>query len=163
MLCSEGDGDDDADVQMDLEKHFCIAYPNNNWPPAASQWLNSPPTHHISVDPAKERVPMTNSVSGGRVEALPGTDRSLPGIADNGKNANSSTVVPVPTHVQLYIPAQQLSCAMIRTAVRTYCCVLGERGAWRGVERQRSPYRPRSGTVWRTTVIFLFLSSGPLL
>ena len=45
---------------------------------------------------------------------------------------------------------------MIRTAVRTYCCVLGERGAWRGVERQRSPYRPRSGTVWRTTVIFYF-------
>ena len=56
--------------------------------------------------------------------------------------------LPVPTHVLLY---------------DTYCCtstavyVLGERGAWRGVERQKPPYRPRSGMVRRTTVtVFLF-------
>ena len=45
---------------------------------------------------------------------------------------------------------------LLYTSAAVY--VLGERGAWRGVERQKPPYRPRSGMVWRTAaVIFLFL------
>ena len=49
-----------------------------------------------------------------------------------------------------------MCCCMVRTAVHTYCCVCtysGERGAWRGVERQKTPCRPRSGIVRCTTVI----------
>ena len=65
--------------------------------------------------------------------------------------------LPVPTHVLLY---------------DTYCCtstavyVLGERGAWRGVERKKPPYRTRSSIVrytlpclWHSSAFFLLLYS----
>ena len=35
--------------------------------------------------------------------------------------------------------------------------VLGERGAWGGLERRKPPYRPRPGVVRRSTALFLFL------
>ena len=43
---------------------------------------------------------------------------------------------------------------MLYTSTAVY--VLGERGAWRGVERRKPPYRPSSGMVRRTTAVILF-------
>ena len=65
--------------------------------------------------------------------------------------------VPLPTHVLLCIhpcTTQEQPCTNACSAVRylllytsSAVCVLGERGAWRGVERQKPPYRPRSSIV----------------
>ena len=52
---------------------------------------------------------------------------------------------------------QRMCCCMIRTAVHIHCCVLGERGGWRAVERQNHPYQPRSGMLRHTTVILFFV------
>ena len=135
-----------------------LRLPSSTWPPAVSGWRHARPTLQPSVIPAKERAPMTGSASGGRGKVLPGTDRSLPGMAENGKkmeilalylyqrmccctSLHDTGTTSVPTYVLLY---------------DTYCCtstavyVLGERGAWRGGGRQKRPFRPRSGMVRRT-------------
>ena len=98
-----------------FENIFVITYPvlkkqlrlpTSTWPPAVPRPCQVPPTQQPSDAPAKERAPMTGSASGGRGKALPGTDRSLPGMAGN----RSKMEIPVcdtatrfvPTHLLLY-------------------------------------------------------------
>ena len=51
---------------------------------------------------------------------------------------------------------------MYSCMIRTYCStstavhVLGERGGWRDVDRQKPPYRPRSGNIRCTPVLIFF-------
>ena len=107
---------------------------------------------------------------------LPGTDRSLPGMAENWKqwkslhctNTNACTAVhpalndtgtnSVQTHVLLY----DTYCYTSYTSTSVF--LLSERGAWRGMEGQKPPYRPRSSMVRPTTsffCLFLFFSALP--
>ena len=129
-----------------------LRLPSPTWPPAASLWLHARPTHQPSVAPAKERAPMTNSESGGRGEVLPGTDRSLPGIAENRKkmeipalylyqhmcrctSLHYTGTTSVPTHVLLY---GTYCCTHLLLCVRTRAS--GGRGeAWRGKKRHVGP------------------------
>ena len=90
MLLASGSGTTD-DVHMDLSKYagYNIRYPKNSCDSRAPLDLprprggSTPAPQQPSEAPAKERAPMTDSASGGRREPLPGTDRSLPGMADN--------------------------------------------------------------------------------
>ena len=176
MLCSEGDGDDgdgdDGDFQIDLWKHFSynvskqqLRLPTSTWPPAASQWLHSRPTHQTSVAPAKKRAPMTNSASGGRGEALPGTDRSLPGMAKYRTNANPSTVVPLATHVQHPCTTNNILTHVL--LYDTYCCtylLLCTRRAG-GMERRGEAKIAVPPPLWHGSAYnryFLFLHFGQL-
>ena len=81
---------------------------------------------------------------------------------------------PKPTHVVLlYIPARHrnklctnahaaVSYVLLHTSTAAVY-VLGERGAWRGVERQKPPYRPPA-LAWFGVPLLLFLCCffGPL-
>ena len=104
----------------------------------------------------KERTLMTTSASGGRREALPRTDRSLPGMAENrkrmeipalylGTNACCAAVHPCTTQEQTL--HQRMCCCMIRTAVHISCCVRTRRA--RGVERRGEANTAIPAPLWR--------------
>ena len=81
LLGSERHDDDDDDVQMGLCKHVKHCYrssniaknqlrlPSSTWLPAASWWLHALPTQQPNTLPAKERAPMNDWASGGRLYA----------------------------------------------------------------------------------------------
>ena len=100
---------------------------------------------------------MTTSASGGCREVLPGTDRSLPGMAENCQKKWKSQ------HCNLGTNACTC-CCMTRTAVHVYCCVRTRRAG--GVERRGDAKTVIPAPLWRSSttlgifLFFLFFSSA---
>ena len=153
-----------------LENIFVITHPKNTCVSRFSlglPWPRCAATSHShgspSLSPANNGCRAQVGERGALYVGLPGTDRPLPGMAENRKKIEI-LALPVPTHLLLYIHPctiqeqtlyHRIFCCMIRTAVHIYCCVRTRRAG--GVERRGEVSAPLwHGSAYHCCYFFVF-------